>query len=119
MLDLFDAGEWRLVLAADGWYVIEAETAKRLTVDQAVRKLAENPDVAKNARAPVFKATRQYFAALGANLAEGSWISPTADHPLKSSGLDPKLPAEHIARAGEGIARLAHELADAEMAPLP
>jgi hypothetical protein len=118
MLDLFDAGEWRLVLAADGWYVLAGQVATHLTVDGAVRKLAENPAVGKHARGPVFKTTRQYFAALGTKLAEGSWISPTADHALRGTGLDLKLPAEQIATAGEGLAKLARELAEAEIAPV-
>jgi hypothetical protein len=67
----------------------------------------------------VFKATREYIALLGKELADNAWISPTASHPLQGSGLDPKLPAEQMARAGEVIAQLARELADAEMADLP
>jgi hypothetical protein len=117
--ELFENSDWRLMLAADGWYLLVEQTAQRITVDAAVRKLAENPEVGKLARAPVCKATREYIALLGNGLADNAWISPTAGHPLQGSGLDPKLPAEQMACAGEAIAQLGRELADAEMAGLP
>jgi hypothetical protein len=117
--ELFHVADWRLVLASDGWYLLTGQTKQRITVDAAVRKLAENPQVGKLARAPVFRATREYLALLGKELADNAWINPAADHPLHGSGLDPKLPAEQMASAGEVIAQLARELADAEMASLP
>lgn len=49
---LFNVADWRLVLAADGWYLLAGQTAQRITVDVAVRKLAENPQVGKLARRP-------------------------------------------------------------------
>lgn len=117
--ELFEIPDWRLVLAADGWYLLVGPTAQRITVDAAVRKLAENPEVGKLARAPVFKATREYIALLGKELADSAWISPTAGHPMQGSGLDPKLPPEQMASAGEVIAQLGRELANAEMAGSP
>lgn len=99
--ELFSVVDWRLVLAADGWHVLDGSTAQRITVDAAVRKLAENPEVGKYARAPVFQATREYIALLGKELADNAWISPIAGHPLQGSGLDPKLPAEQMASAGK------------------
>jgi hypothetical protein len=117
--DFFTVGDWRLVLGADGWYLLVGERAERITVDAAVRKLAENPEVGNKARAPVFRATRKYFAKLGGILADEAWIGPTSGHPLSGSGLDPKLPAPQIADAGEIIAGLARELSEAEMGTPP
>lgn len=64
---LFQCADWRLVLAADGWYLLVGQTKQRITVDETVRKLAENPQVGKKARAPVFKATREYMHCSGRN----------------------------------------------------
>jgi hypothetical protein len=72
---------------------------------QRVRKLAENPGGREDSAAPVFQATHQYFELLGKELAENAWISPTADHPLKGSRLDPKLPLNRSRKQGDWSTR--------------
>jgi hypothetical protein len=116
---IFARDGWRLVLAEDGWYLVELgdQTSSRITTADAVARIG------KYGRAPVFKATRQYIAELGRALAEGAYLSATAsarslaEDEMRRRGLDPKLPSEQIARAGHIIGRLGDELAVAEAAP--
>ena len=79
--------------------------------------------IGKLGRAPVFRETRQYIADLGRWLAEDAYVSPTApprspaEHQMRGRRLDPKLPAEQIARAGHIVGTLGDELVAAEAAP--
>jgi hypothetical protein len=110
---LFKRESWELVLSEDGWYLMqEAQAPRRISVADAVAQFG------KNGRGAVFRATRMYIADLGREIGEKAWLSPTAPSPLREKGLDPKLPADQIARAGHIIGRLADELRAAEDQPV-
>jgi hypothetical protein len=104
-----DGGDWGLRIEDDGWYLYEEGAGRRrISVGEAVERVGN--------RAAVFRATRMFLAAIARELSAGAWISPTAPghDELRARGLDPKLPSEQIALAGDVIARLGAELAAAE-----
>jgi hypothetical protein len=104
-----DGGDWGLRIEDDGWYLCEEGAGRRrVSVGEAVERVGN--------RAAVFRVTRMFVAAIGRELAVAAWIKPTAPghEDLRARGLDPKLPSEQIALAGDVIARLGAELAAAE-----
>lgn len=77
---------------------------RRVSVGEAVE--------ISRSRYRVLKATRMFLALIGGQLAEGAWVDPVGPghEEAREAGLDPKLPSEQIAAAGEVIARLGAEL---------
>ncbi|MBS1675981.1 MAG: hypothetical protein JST08_01220 [Actinobacteria bacterium] len=104
-----DGEDWRLWIDDDGWYLAEGGApGRRVSVAEAI-------EISRR-RAGVFRATRQFLAVIGGQLAEGAWVDPIGPghEEARSRGLDPKLPSEQIAAAGRVIARLGEELGAAE-----
>lgn len=104
-----DGEGWKLWIDGDGWYLTEAGSVpRRVSVAEAIETSRMRPKV--------FKATRLFLAVIGRQLAEGAWVDPIGPghEQVRKQGLDPKLPSEQIAAAGEVIARLGAELVAAE-----
>jgi hypothetical protein len=104
-----DGEGWRLWIDDEGWYLAEDGAAPRpVPVAEAVE--------ISGRRFGVLKATRMFLALIGGQLAEAAWVDPIGPGhgEAREAGLDPKLPSEQIATAGEVIARLGAELVAAE-----
>jgi hypothetical protein len=83
---IIEGDGWLLYIDLDGWYLREGGgTAKRISVDDAVRRVGQ--------RGQVFRRTRMFIAHVANQLAERAWISPVAPgfEQARSRGLDPKL----------------------------
>lgn len=88
----------------DGWYVVEGGDWRSATCAEVIDRAGPF------SRGYVLRETRQYIAKVGEGLAKGAWISPIASK--QNPGVDPKLPAEEIERAGHVLAKLGCELRD-------